>query len=509
VSKLLYDRNQTALALPESIDLIRFEKNLLQIGFFSAHDRRSKKPDTSRRIEQWVNRKGKKIRVSAEFRSTLGLPGTPDRDKYMAFMKIAMEQKMAEGQLTNPIRFSGYRLLKVLGLTDGGENYEELNRWGMRMADTTITSEQIIYSATKRNFMNKTVHVFESFMRVGESALDGSRQTVEFEVKLADWLLENLNQSWVIPEDLTQYRKLVRPTAKGIFVYLHLWFYANRGTGVEKDYAELCALLNVRCYQHLSKIKETMGPSLDDLVKIGYLKTWSVERMSSKAGYKLVLTPGKVILRGMETVKWRQLGVQQGVPYPIQDSVYAALTQYGISSEKALSICKTRDVNLVRDQLEYLDAEIVKDGGRRIKNPAGFVINFIDKGGQLPGTFESNAARKLRLDSDEKQQKFREKEREADYRDLHLRSEYEAWRRSQADAVISDRYSPAALERRLQDLRTELSKDKRIAASINRMSPEQRRRDLIRQLQRKIAAELNLQSYEEWRGTNEQRVMFA
>ena len=139
---------QTAIALPAAIDLIRFEKNLLQIGFFSAHDRRSLDADLSRRIEQVVNRDGKKIKVSAEFRSTLGLPSTADRDKYMAFMKIAMERKLIEGQLTNPIRFSGYSMLKALGVSDSGANYEDLNQWGMRMADTTITSEQIMYSSS-------------------------------------------------------------------------------------------------------------------------------------------------------------------------------------------------------------------------------------------------------------------------------------------------------------------------------------------------------------------------
>jgi hypothetical protein len=72
------EANQKTIALPDAIDLIRFEKNLLQIGFFSAHDRRSNDPDLSRRIEQWVNRDGKRIRVSAEFRSTLGLPSTSD-----------------------------------------------------------------------------------------------------------------------------------------------------------------------------------------------------------------------------------------------------------------------------------------------------------------------------------------------------------------------------------------------------------------------------------------------
>jgi len=51
--------NQITIALPEAIDLIRFEKNLLQIGFFSAHDRRSAGQDISRKMEYWVNRDGK------------------------------------------------------------------------------------------------------------------------------------------------------------------------------------------------------------------------------------------------------------------------------------------------------------------------------------------------------------------------------------------------------------------------------------------------------------------
>ena len=70
----------TLIMLPDAVDLIRFEKNLLQIGFFGSHERRGKKQVSSRRIEQWVNRAGKKIKVSAEFRSSdaLGLPSTSD-----------------------------------------------------------------------------------------------------------------------------------------------------------------------------------------------------------------------------------------------------------------------------------------------------------------------------------------------------------------------------------------------------------------------------------------------
>jgi hypothetical protein len=96
------------------------------------------------------------------------------------------------------------------------------------------------------------------------------------------------------------YRKLKRPTAKGIFVYLYLWFYASKGKPVEKDYIELCSLLNIRSYEYVSKIKETIGVALSDLVDIGYLKSWDVKPMTSMDRYKLILVPGRAIKEILE-----------------------------------------------------------------------------------------------------------------------------------------------------------------------------------------------------------------
>ena len=504
--------NQTTIALPEAIDLIRFEKNLLQIGFFSAHDRRSNDPDLSRRIEQWANRDGKKIRVSAEFRSTLGLPSTADRDKYMAFMKIAMDRKAMEGELTNPIRFSGYSMLKALGLSDSGANYEDLNQWGMRMADTTITSEQIIYSSSRRKFMNKTVHVFRSFTRVGESDHNGDNQTVQFAVELEDWLLENVNQSYVVPEDFTQYRKLVRPTAKGIFVYLYVWFYASRGKEVEKDYGELCALLNVRCYQHVSKIRETMGLSLDDLVRIGYLKKWDICAMSSKKGFKLVLTPGRSILDVIATTQRRQLvsSVSSNQILDVrQAEVRDALVERGVAEEKATAICRVHDLSTVRDQIEYVNDEIARDGGRRIKNPAGFMIAFIEDGKKVPPTFETSRKREERRRTLADQLTARELQSTRELEELSLRERYEGWKRKEAESAIAHVYTASELERRLKQLRIEVSKDRRIGDALDRMGNDQRRRDLLRLLQKEVAAELPLMSFDEWLEENGQGVLFA
>lgn len=203
-----------------------------------------------------------------------------------------MDQKAKHGALQNPVRFTGYHLLKELGLSYSGPNYEDINRWGQRMADTTITSEQVIYLASHKKYANKTVHVFRSFTRAGQSSTNGTGRTESFEAVLEDWLLDNLNQSYVVPEDFHAYRLLKRPTAKGVFGYLHLWFHASQGRPVEKDYGQLCMLLNIPVYKHVSKIRETIGHSLDELGTIGYLRKWDIKPMVSKDGYKLVLEPG-------------------------------------------------------------------------------------------------------------------------------------------------------------------------------------------------------------------------
>lgn len=52
--------------MPDDVDLIRFERTSFKSAF-GAHERRGKQLASSRKIEQWANRNGKRIKVSAEF----------------------------------------------------------------------------------------------------------------------------------------------------------------------------------------------------------------------------------------------------------------------------------------------------------------------------------------------------------------------------------------------------------------------------------------------------------
>jgi hypothetical protein len=497
------DLRPTLVPDPVAVDLIRFEKNLLQMGFFGAHDTRHNVKAT-RRIEQTVNREGQKIKVAAEFRASqdFGLPSTADRDKYIAFMRVAMEQKTKHGQLMNPVRFSGYRLLKELGLSYSGENYEDINRWGQRMADTTITSEQVIYLAARKKYANKTVHVFRSFTRAGQSNLDDTGRTDSYEVVLEDWLLENLNQSYVVPEDFNAYRKLKRPTAKGIFGYLHLWFHASHGRQIEKDYAELCVLLNIPAYRHRSKIRDTMGFSLDELIKVGYLSAWDIRPMVTKEGYKLILLPGDELLHVLAVSQRKQLYEEKSDEVAAADdrsaSVVKVLVERGISAQKAAMLARNYDPQTVLEKVEYAEFLIAEDQRQRFDNPAGFIIYTIENSLPVPTSFVSQRKRRER-----EQQAALHVEEQA--RRVDLEQRYADWVEERLDAALKERFSQDNLEAAVKQLiKQQIRSDER----FGRMPSVHQRSIALQMLKRDLNEELALPALEQWKRTTDQMGLF-
>jgi hypothetical protein len=484
------DADAILIPLPDAVDLIRFEKNLLQMGFFGAHDVRHNSRST-RRIEQSVIRGGQRMKIAAEFRGSqeLGLPSTSDRDKYLAFMRIAMNQRRLSGQLSNPVRFTGYRLLKELGLSFAGDNYEDINRWGQRMVDTTITSEHVIYLAARKSYANKTVHVFRSFTRTGASNLDGTGITECYEVVLEDWLLENLNQGYVVPEDFNAYRKLKRPTAKGVFGFLHLWFHASKGCQVEKDYADLCMLLNVPVYRHVSKIRETMGRSLDELIEVRYLEGWDIRPMLTKDGFKLIFRPGDEIKSVLAIARQKQLAESPGSTRDLgqaQTAAAAALVEKGIAQAKARELVQQFEPAKILDYIEYTDSLSARDRKGKITNPPGLLIHSIENQIPFPASFLSS--RRIREEQEAAAQKA-----DQDNRHRINQFEYEEWCAAKIDEEVALRFPAVALIQEIKRIVAE-----RVRRDYPKMIPQHQEEIALQYLRRDLRDELILPSFDEW-----------
>ncbi len=298
---------QDVLAEP---DFVRMEKNIAGFGFFTPSSKRIKNVPKIIKFTQTVDGSRVEAQVKISGNVEYGMPITADQDKYLAFQKIIERCKREKGTVENPITFTTAELLALLGTSKNGNRYREVEEWMKVMNATFIESEGAIWLNGKKRFASDSFVIFQRVKRAGQELDDGSVADQNY-IWLSDWYLENLNAHYLLPIEFETYKKLKNNISKALIPLLQVWLYASREVGsFEKRYSELCQILNIREYQHKSKIKEKMAPSLDELAALGYLKNWEVEKTSDKKDFKIIFRHGDKFYADRAALK--QLGGRKG-----------------------------------------------------------------------------------------------------------------------------------------------------------------------------------------------------
>ncbi len=479
----------------EELDLVRIEKSLQSLGFFASSTNRQ----TSRTIVQVFRRPdGHRVQAKAVIEGipSLGLPSTADRDKYMAFMKIVMDQREFQGRVANPIRFTGADMIRLLRLRKGGSHYDEINDWCKRMVATTIMSESSVFLADRRQYASDTFHVFDRVILVGDELADG-RKAESYQVYLSEWQLTNLNCGYLLPLDFNAYVQLRRDISKALFGHLSVWFYASRGRTVEKKYNDLCQLLNIRAYPHVSKARSVLEPSLEELVAIEYVGGWDLARSSGNDDLKLTVSPGRRLLALPSFSGLAETKESATLP----DWV-AALVECGVSEKKARQLAlDTPDDQPVQDQIEYAEYLIRQDqrGRGKIMNPAGFIVWAVENNLRLPPTFETERKRATRA----LQEQTVNEERG---RAVELQLAYDDY----CEAEVTSRLDSEFAGERLEDAVLEQIKIIRQQQPdwFSRVSDSVRREVAMGRLRSNVRQTLALPTFEEWSRRHSQSRLF-
>jgi hypothetical protein len=483
----------------EQIDLVRVEKSLHSLGFFAS----TANKEISRTIIQVIRRPdGQRIQAKAiiEGIPSLGLPTTADRDKYMAFMKIALDQRDAQGHLTNPVRFTGADMIKLLQLRKGGFHYDEINDWCKRMVATTIMSESSIYLADRRQYASDTFHVFDRVVLVGEELHDGTRSEF-YQVHLSHWQLSNLNQGYFLPLDFNSYLKLRRDIAKALFGHLSVWFYASKGQPVEKNYQDLCKLLNIRAYPHISKARSVLEPSLSELTDIGYLSSWELTRTSRGTDFKLFLAPGKQLLSlpnfAAVSDPEARAALEANLPAWVGE-----LIKRGVAERKARQLAlDVVEGQPVLDQIEYSDYLIAQDrrGRGKILNPAGLYIWAIEQNLSIPEEFETSTRQEQRR---AREQAAHEEQR----RLLKLQQDYDDFCQEQIQQRLECSYPGDRLEAALLEQTKILKREQ--PDWFGRVPDSTRRELALCRLRTEVKEALDLPDFGRWMKAHPQLRIF-
>jgi Replication initiator protein A len=494
--KIQYDQMPTEQQLlfpsaPRSVPqrVVRIEKNLNSLGFFSPTASTGKRKQD--KVVTFSRELPGGIRTEATatiLGTSRGLPNTADLDKYLAFQFIVADLKKRCGTLSNPIGFTTYQLLRVLGLKPTGKRYAEVDQWLDRMAGTLIKSEGAVYFAKTKRYMRDRFHVFDKAYTVGEELPDGRKAEQNY-VFLSDWQLENLNHGYVLPITLEHYQQLRSDIAKNLVPLLYIWFYASRQP-FQKRYRDLCQQLNIKTWMHFSRAKEQFSPALNELQQIGYLTEWDLCPTMDGLDFKLVLTPGLIFRDQVKQMLVRQRDDSSGHAEAFDIHV-SLLVDRGVNEKAArrllFGIPQGADL---KEQIEWIDSIIARNP-RSFNNPPGLYVSLIRDGITPPATFISSRRRK-ELERLEYERSTAEACRAAAQYEIEIR--YAEYREEQANTYI---------ERLSAEARSRLSKEARKAAArhlqhFDVLSTEQQQELAYRFALRLILDELTLLTKEEF-----------
>lgn len=388
------DTNQS-LTEPE---FVRMEKNIAAFGFFTPTSKRSKgTPPKIIKFSRIIDGNRAEAKVTIAGNILYGMPTTADQDKYLAFQKILERIKKENGKIENPISFTSAELLQLLGHSDGGANFKEIEEWCDVMASTYIKSEGAVWIAGKKKFASDSFVIFQRVRRTGQELDDGTTADRNY-IWLSDWYLENINAHYLLPIDFETYKQLKNNIAKALIPLLQIWLYASRGQGVfEKRYDEICQILNIRQYSYPSKIKEKLSPSFNELIEQDYLSNWEVAKTADKKDYKIVFWHGKKFyqdrarrrLKAGKTVsqsskkhgeRSKDESIRECPLSPDSQKLYNQLrNEFDVAEPKAIELVRNFPAKSVKAQIESFTYR-----RENVENKSGFIIRAIEKDYSLP-----------------------------------------------------------------------------------------------------------------------------
>ena len=500
-------------------EFIKIEKNLASLGFFSpSHKRISGVRQKVVGMSREVNGKRVEARATILPSAQYGLPTTADQDTYLAILKLATEMSRKHGKVTNPISFTSAEILRIQGKSCvSGYHYKELLEQLMRIKTSTIVSEGTVYFAGRKVWAKDAFNVINRLVLLGKTMEDGTVADKHY-VWFSDWQIENINSNYLLPIDYDSYKQLRNHIAKILVPLLQIWLYASREQGCfEKRYEEICQFLSIRAYQHQSKIKEKLGPSLDELTAHGYLSNWRLEKTSDGAGYKVVLYHGEKFHRDLRrraapaglnsansssqtlansrrvaptsnfqrahgadrTVKAEQRAVAD-------EQVLKALTERGISPERSREILSgAGDNQQILDQLEWGDYLISRSGAGKFYNPPGFYVRLIESKVAPPEHFETSYKKRLREDA-------RRAHTQTIQEQAALELEYLEYRRLEVDKYLNNTVPPQAYQEAIESNKKELQRVEKVGTVLT----DQAWTELaVAHFRKQTASQLNLMSY--------------
>lgn len=362
-----------------------------------------------------------------------GYPSPFDRKVHKAIEYLITERGVPA---QNPLPFTAYRILQLLGLSPEGKNVRQVRETFERIIFTGIKSEGTFYDKAGKQYITDVFHLYDRVVFKGKTMPDGSIADANY-LFLSSWYLSSLNAHYVRPIDFQYLKSLQSDIAGRLYELLGLKFYGlfrNDRPYWRIKYSDLCSLLPITPQRKYSDAQRYLAPAHEELTQTGFLAKveWEKER---KDLWDLFYYPGQrakeeYALARREPVPVEQLEMSlelpeeaetgpgpSTAPLPAEASAKASagkksppeaipavnqgladqLTTRGINPRTATRLVKAHSAEQVARHIEVFDWTRDHQPEAITDNPAGFLRKMIEENWSAPDGFVS------RSEQDEKQ----------------------------------------------------------------------------------------------------------
>jgi hypothetical protein len=431
----LVEQNESPSPLPNGKD----EMNFAEFPIALLSDRVPKGQKSIEFVDQIYDARRKKMITRhriIEGSEKYGLPTATDDAVILALIQLT---KLKSDFKRPEVEFTRLELIKLLGWTNEGKNYDRIKLSLLRIANVTYNYDNAWWDGRQKTWTTKVFHIIET-VEINDSR-GSSVQKGLFPSRLVwnEVVFASFQAGFLRNIDFQLCMRLVHPIALRMYRFLGKRFYLEPDLTFElKEFAyqHLCLGRN---YEGGSQIARKLQPAIDELESIGFLEPLSESERFQKKGRDW-------------SIRLIQKAIDTSLPPSLLDQAAAEatpplvteLTTRGVTTATAAELVNSRPAELIERQIEYFDW-LSRKKPDKVGEPGAYLFSAIKTDYAAPKGFVS-AAEQRRRDDDQSS-----KDRQAS-EDRRLKQEEETRqqaRREDADAYIKQ-LAPAeriALER--------------------------------------------------------------
>ncbi len=202
----------------------------------------------------------------------LGLPGELGERILVALLYIGSQKNFADRRM----EFSVYQVLKILGLTDGSNNYRNIERAIAQLHGLTITSDKAWVSKGKDGKLQRT-QMTKGFHVIDDYTLWHQEEAVEDHKSYILWgerIWKSIQSGYIKQLDIEFYYQIENPLARRLYRFLDKMTYYRPSRPYVIDIFALANKLGMVAYEFPTHLKRPLSKAADELVANGYLASY-------------------------------------------------------------------------------------------------------------------------------------------------------------------------------------------------------------------------------------------